>query len=72
MAVMRELVEAGLPAERVSIAAHAEYDPLERNDSEQARARNRRIEVAFVPLEDELVRASKAPRGDTRAPPPKP
>jgi chemotaxis protein MotB len=67
--VTRELVAAGLPPERVSAAAHAEYEPLESNESEAGRSRNRRIEIVLAPLPDELVKPGGAPAPAAPAPP---
>ena len=72
MTVTRELVNAGLPPERVSAAAHAEYDPVDANDAEPGRVRNRRIEIVLVPLVDELVKPVATSRDAARPPNAKP
>ena len=61
-----------MPPERLSAAAHAEYDPVDANDAEPARGRNRRIEIVLVPLADELVKPVAATREAPRAPSAKP
>jgi chemotaxis protein MotB len=72
MTMTRELISAGVPPERLSAAAHAEYDPVDANDAEPARGRNRRIEIVLVPLADELVKPVAATREAPRAPSAKP
>lgn len=63
--VVRALVAGGLPPERVSAAAFAEYRPVADNASDAGRAANRRIEIVVVPDlsllpgTEELERASR-------------
>lgn len=45
--VARELVEAGFPPAQLSIEGFAQYRPKVPNDSFQARATNRRIEIVY-------------------------
>ena len=45
--VARELVEAGFPPTQLSIEGFAQYRPKVPNDSPQARATNRRIEIVY-------------------------
>jgi outer membrane protein OmpA-like peptidoglycan-associated protein len=47
-AVKDLLVKAGVPAERVTTAGFGPDKPIAPNDSEENRAKNRRIEVTFV------------------------
>lgn len=47
--VTRTLVDAGLPADRVSAASYGEYRPVAPNDSKEGKAANRRIEIVVVP-----------------------
>lgn len=47
--VTRLLVDAGLPAERVSAASYADTMPVSENDTKEGRANNRRIEIVVVP-----------------------
>lgn len=47
--VTRTLVDAGLPATRVSAASYGEYRPVASNDSRDGKAANRRIEIVVVP-----------------------
>ncbi len=64
LTVVKTMVEAGLPAERISAAAYGEHKPARPNDSQEGKAANRRIEIVVVPdLSslpgfDELKRAS--------------
>jgi chemotaxis protein MotB len=47
--VVKEMVESGMPADRVSAAAFADTRPTASNDTDQGRAQNRRIEIVIVP-----------------------
>jgi chemotaxis protein MotB len=47
--VVNELVEVGLPKNRISAAAFADTKPVKPNDSAEARSANRRIEIVVVP-----------------------
>lgn len=47
--VTKILIEAGLPAERVSAASYADTLPVAPNDSKEGRSANRRIEIVIVP-----------------------
>jgi chemotaxis protein MotB len=47
--VLKAMVEAGLPAERISAASFAETRPVASNDSKETKAQNRRIEIIIVP-----------------------
>jgi chemotaxis protein MotB len=47
--VARYLQETGVAPERLSAIAHSEYRPRARNDSEQGRRKNRRIEILLGP-----------------------
>ena len=49
LTVTRELVAAGLPAERVFAAAFGEQQPVASNLDESGRALNRRVEMAPIP-----------------------
>lgn len=53
--VARFMVEQGMLApDRISAAGYADTQPLETNDTEEGRARNRRIEIVLLPNLDEL------------------
>lgn len=64
--VLKAMVEAGLPAGRVSAASFGDARPAVPNDSAEGKAQNRRIEITIVPdLSglpgfDELQKAEKA------------
>jgi chemotaxis protein MotB len=47
--VVKEMVDAGMPAKRVSAAAFADTRPTASNETEEGRAQNRRIEIVIVP-----------------------
>jgi len=47
IAVVKFLMEQGIPAERLVAAGHGEFQPLDSGTSEEALARNRRIEIKF-------------------------
>ena len=49
LTVVKEMVAAGMPAERISAASFGEFKPAASNDSEEGRAANRRIEIVVVP-----------------------
>jgi chemotaxis protein MotB len=49
LTVVKTMVEAGMPAQRVSAASFADTRPASGNDSTEGRASNRRIEITIVP-----------------------
>jgi chemotaxis protein MotB len=55
VAVVEYLVSMGVPAEALTAAGAGGYDPLVPNDSADARAKNRRVEIALMPAADETV-----------------
>lgn len=55
ISVVRFLVGAGIKAEALSAAGHSEYDPVAPNDSDEGRAKNRRIEIVLQPNLAELI-----------------
>ncbi len=58
LTVTRTLVDEGMPATSVFAAAFGSEQPVDSNDTEEGRARNRRVEMAPVP------RRSQAGRND--------
>ncbi len=47
--VVRALVEAGVPVERLSAASYSEHRPVQSNQDAAGKAANRRIEIVVVP-----------------------
>ncbi len=47
--VLKAMVDAGLPADRISAASFSDTRPLTPNESSEQRAQNRRIEIIIVP-----------------------
>ena len=45
---MRYLNQQGLPANRLAAAGYGEYQPLDASDSDNARRKNRRIEIKIT------------------------
>ena len=50
LTVVRELLTNGLSPDEVFGAAFGEYQPAAPNDSENNRARNRRVEIIPIPI----------------------
>jgi chemotaxis protein MotB len=48
------LVSAGLAPETLGAAGHSQFDPIDSNQSEAGRAKNRRVEIALEPRISEL------------------
>lgn len=55
LAVVKLLVAEGVKAELLSAAGYSEYDPVAGNDTDEGRAKNRRIEIVLQPNLAELV-----------------
>jgi chemotaxis protein MotB len=53
--VVEVLVSLRVPAESLTAAGAGAFDPLVPNDSPTARAKNRRIEIALVPADEEPI-----------------
>lgn len=49
LTVVKTMVDAGLPADRVSAASYGDTRPAVANDTPEGRAQNRRIEITVVP-----------------------
>lgn len=47
--VVKTMIDAGLPTDRVSAASYGDTRPLAANSSAEAKANNRRIEITIVP-----------------------
>jgi chemotaxis protein MotB len=54
VAVVKHLIENGVPAANISAAGYADTQPAASNDTEEGRAQNRRIEIVLQPNLDEL------------------
>ena len=46
--VINHLVDGGVPSGKLSAYGYGEYRPLAPNDTEEGRARNRRIEITIM------------------------
>ena len=55
LSVVRLLVGEGVPPGALSAAGYGEFDPVAANDTAEARAKNRRVEITVVPTINELV-----------------
>lgn len=73
--VVKAMVDAGMPPDRISAASYGEAKPARANDTPEGRASNRRIEIVVVPdLSslpgfEELNRASRGEVGSAEAVP---
>lgn len=55
--VVRYLKEkGGIDPKYLSAAGYAEYKPVDTNDTEEGRAKNRRIEIVLIPLDLEAIK----------------
>jgi len=68
VAVVEYLVSLGVPATSLTAAAAGSSDPLVPNEGAEARAHNRRLEIALLPTADETPPGGNPPA----APPPAP
>lgn len=49
LTVLKTMLDAGMPADRVDAASFGETHPIQSNDTDAGRAANRRIEIVVVP-----------------------
>jgi chemotaxis protein MotB len=49
LTVVKQMVDAGMPGERISASSYGEFKPAKPNDSPEGKAANRRIEIVVVP-----------------------
>ncbi len=54
-AVVRVLVENGITPNRITASGRASFDPVNANDTEEERARNRRTEIVLTPDLTEIL-----------------
>ncbi|MBI5205468.1 MAG: OmpA family protein [Nitrospirae bacterium] len=53
--VVRYLQEKGVDPKLLSPAGYAEYKPIESNDTEEGKAKNRRIEIVLIPVDSDRI-----------------
>lgn len=58
ISVIRVLLDAGVPPDRLSGAAYGEYQPVASNDTPEGRQLNRRIEIVMLPNLDVIASAA--------------
>jgi len=71
LSVLDYLVERGIPPDRLSIAAYAQYRPVADNSTEEGRRKNRRAVIVVQPEESGVERAHVAGEEVTDASPEK-
>ena len=49
LTVVKTMIEAGMPANRVSAASYADANPVQPNDTAEGKAANRRVAITVVP-----------------------
>lgn len=49
LTVVKTMIEAGMPANRVSAASYADTNPVQPNDTAEGKAANRRVAITVVP-----------------------
>jgi len=57
--VAAAMIEAGMPAERLSAASYGDTRPVASNDSKEGKAENRRIELVWMPELGEVLQFKK-------------
>ncbi|MBO7458020.1 MAG: OmpA family protein [Paludibacteraceae bacterium] len=58
-AVRDELIKRGVAAERIEAEGKGESEPIADNDTEEGRAKNRRVEFTIIATGDELIEQEK-------------
>ncbi|HBR22179.1 MAG TPA: chemotaxis protein MotB [Nitrospiraceae bacterium] len=53
--VVKYLQEKGVDPKFLSPAGYAEYKPVESNDTEEGRSKNRRIEIVLIPVDSDRI-----------------
>ena len=72
IALMRLLTEDGVPVDKLSIAGYADNAPADRNDTEEGRSRNRRVDVVVLNETGLRAEPQRAAVAKSSAPPPAP
>ncbi len=62
--VLQAMLETGMPTTRISAASNGEFRPTAPNDSDESRAKNRRIEIIVVPDLSQLPGAEELQKLD--------
>jgi len=70
--VVRLLEEKGVPGDRLAVVSLGPNDPIASNDTPDDRARNRRIEIRLLPLDDVNANPEPPASPDADAPPASP
>ena len=58
--VVRYLQQQGVDPTFLSAAGYSEYSPLDTNETEEGKARNRRIEIVLIPLETDRISTAES------------
>ena len=57
--MVEELINDGVPQNRIIASGKASFDPIATNNTEEGRAKNNRVEIHFVSLEPKNKEATK-------------
>ncbi len=60
-AVVQELITNGVPGERITASGRAFFDPIDKDNTEEAKSRNRRTEIILTPKLSDIVEFLNAP-----------
>lgn len=63
--VLKTMIDAGMPATRISASSYGEFQPRVPNTDDSSRAQNRRIEIVVVPDLSQLPGAEELEKLDT-------
>jgi len=67
--VLQAMIDAGMPNTRISASSYGEYRPTAANETDEGKAKNRRIEIIVVPDLSQLPGAEELEQLDPQAPP---
>lgn len=67
--VLQAMIDAGMPNTRISASSYGEYRPTASNDTDEGKAKNRRIEIIVVPDLSQLPGAEELEQLDPQVPP---